>query len=92
MDELKIVFTIFLTLSNKSTAASGLTQVINMLCAKYNYKMDIAVKKQEAFEDGLEQKAIEAATILVKDFNTSPEIAAKKMNAPLEKVLAVLNN
>ncbi len=36
-----------------------------MLCAKYDYKMDIAVKQEEAFEDGLEkgaqQKAIEAA-------------------------------
>ena len=27
-------------------------EVINMLCAKYDYKMDIAVKKEEAFQDG----------------------------------------
>ena len=28
-------------------------EVINMLCAKYDYKMDIAVKKREAFEDDI---------------------------------------
>ncbi len=62
-------------------------EVINMLCAKYSYKDDIAVKKQEAFEDGQMQKAIEDALILIKDFNVSPEVAAEKMNAPLQKVL-----
>ena len=73
-------------------------EVINMLCAKYDYKMDIAVKQEEAFQDGKEagislgtqQKAIEAAIIAVKDFNVMPEIAAEKMNAPLEQVLAGL--
>ena len=28
-------------------------EVRNMLCAQYSYKMDIAVKKEEAFEDGM---------------------------------------
>ena len=28
-------------------------EVINMLCAKYDYKMDIAVKQEEAYEDGM---------------------------------------
>ncbi len=60
------------------------------LCAKYDYKMDIAVKQEEAFQDGQQQKAIEAAVIAVKDFNVSPEIAAEKMNAPLELVLEAL--
>ncbi len=36
-------------------------EVINMLCAKYDYKMDIAVKQEEAREDGRQEKAIEAA-------------------------------
>ena len=36
-------------------------EVINMLCAKYDYKTDIAVKKEEAFADGKEAKAIEDA-------------------------------
>lgn len=66
-------------------------EVINMLCAKYDYKMDIAVKKEEAFQEGIsqgtQQKAVEAALILIKDFNANPETAAQKMNAPLELVL-----
>ena len=28
-------------------------EVINMLCAKYDYKMDIAVKQEEAREEGI---------------------------------------
>ena len=63
-----------------------------MLCAKYDYKMDIAVKKQEAFEDGQEAKAIEGAIILVNDFNATPELVAQKMNAPLDKVIKALEN
>ena len=44
-----------------------------MLCAKYDYKMDIAVKQEEAFErgvnKGVQQKAIEAAKkMLVKNY------------------------
>ena len=31
------------------------------LCAKYNRKMDIAVKQEEAFKDGQQQKALEDA-------------------------------
>ena len=33
-------------------------EVINMLCAKYDYKMDIAVKQQEAKEEKAEETAI----------------------------------
>ena len=66
-----------------------------MLCAKYDYKMDIAVKQEEAFEDGMEkgmkqgmeQKAVEAAITLVREFGISVEEAAEKMGAPLDKVL-----
>ena len=65
-----------------------------MLCAKYSYKDDIAVKKQEAFEDGQiagsQQKAIEAAVTLVQKYHATPETAAKDMDAPLELVLAEL--
>ena len=67
-------------------------EVINMLCAKYDYKMDIAVKKEEAFQDGMEAKAVEGAIMLVHDYNATPEVAAKKMNAPLELVLEGLKN
>ena len=41
-----------------------------MLCAKYDYKMDIAVKQEEAYEDGLnagvQKTAVENAKNLLK--------------------------
>ena len=58
-----------------------------MLCAKYSYKDDIAVKKQEAFEDGQMQKAIEAAINLLKMNLGTPEQIAKAEGLPLQKVL-----
>ena len=79
-------------------------EVTNMLCAKYDYKMDIAVKQEEAFEDGMEkglkqgieqgmeQKAVEAAITLVREFGISVEEAAEKMGAPLDKVLEKMSN
>ena len=56
-------------------------EVINMLCATYNYKMDIAVKKEEAFEEGMskgaQKKAVEDARKLLKDGKyTANEISA----------------
>ncbi len=70
-------------------------EVINMLCAKYDYKMDIAVKQEEAFEDGLnkginrgvQQKAIEDASNLLKMNLGTPEQISKATNLPIEKVL-----
>ncbi len=65
-------------------------EVINMLCAKYDYKMDIAVKQEEAFADGkaegVEQKAIEAAKNLLIE-GDSPEKISRCIGLPLEKVL-----
>ena len=40
--------------------------------------------------EGRAEKAIEAAVMLVKDYNATPEIAAQKMNAPLKLVLEAL--
>jgi len=57
-----------------------------MLCAKYDYKMDIAVKKQEAFEDGQQQKAVESAKNFLKE-KISPEVIARCTGLPLEEVL-----
>ena len=57
-----------------------------MLCAKYDYKMDIAVKQEEAFEDGVQQKAIEDATNLLRE-GDSPEKISRCIGLPLEKVL-----
>ncbi len=68
-----------------------------MLCAKYDYKMDIAVKQEEAFQDGKEagitegislgtqQKAIEAAKNLWTN-GVSLEIIAKSLNMTTEQV------
>ena len=41
----------------------------------------------EGEKKGKLEKAIEDAIILIKDFNIEPEIAAQKMDAPLEKVI-----
>ena len=57
-----------------------------MLCAKYDYKMDIAVKKEEAFQDGQEAKAIEAAKSFY-DNGVSVEIIAKALKMTQEQVL-----
>ena len=63
-------------------------EVINMLCAKYSYKDDIAVKQEEARNDGIaigqQQKAIEAAKKLLADKKyTAPEIS-ELLNIPVE--------
>lgn len=47
-------------------------EVFNMLCAKYDYKMDIAVKKEEAFAEGKEVANAEAAKkMLLKNYSIS---------------------
>ena len=43
-------------------------------------------------KETLQQKAIEDAVMLVHDYNATPEVAAQKMNAPLELVLEGLKN
>ena len=70
-------------------------EVINMLCAKYDYKMDIAVKQEEAFEDGmnagLNKKAEEVAIELLKK-SMPPETIAECVKLPLERVLEFQKN
>ena len=58
-----------------------------MLCAKYDYKMDIAVKKEEAYQDGQQDKAIEDATNLLKMNLLSPEQISQSVDLPLEQVI-----
>ena len=41
------------------------TEVENMLLTEYDYDTDIAVQRQEAYEEGAQQKAIETAKILL---------------------------
>ena len=59
------------------------TEVRNMLQAEYDYDLDMQVKAQEAREE----KAIEAATNLLKMNILSPEQIAQAQGLPLEKVL-----
>ena len=47
--------------------------------------------KAEGLAEGEQQKAVEAAILLVQKYKTSPETAAKDMNAPLELVLKELS-
>lgn len=66
-----------------------------MLCAQYSYKLDIAEKKKEAFQDGMEaglsqgaqQKAEEAAINLLKMDKLSPEEIAQSLGLPFERVM-----
>lgn len=45
---------------------------------------------EEGREQGAQQKALEAALTLIRDYNATPEEAAEKMGAPLELVLDAL--
>ena len=69
-----------------------------MLCAKYDYKMDIAVKQEEAYEDGMNagahKKAIETAKNLIEMKLGSIEQIAQGVGLSIEEVeaLAAENN
>ena len=60
---------------------------------KAEVKMDLLTEYDEEASirgwrrDGRQEKAVEAAIIAVKEFNATPEVAAQKMDAPLELVL-----
>ena len=47
-------------------------------------------RRREGFEEGAQQKAIEAAVTVIRKYKAKPEDAAADMNAPLEKVLEAL--
>ena len=72
-------------------------EVINMLCAKYDYKMDIAVKQEEAREEGIaigmqegaQQKALELAKSFYSN-GASVELIAKSLGMPVEKVEKII--
>ena len=63
-------------------------EVINMLCAQYNYKMDIAVKKEEAFQDGIaegaQKKAVENARKLLADGKYTAKEISELLQIPIE--------
>ncbi len=68
------------------------------LCAKYNRKMDIAVKQEEAFQDGfqagieqgIQQKAFENARSFYAN-GASIELIAKSLNMPIDKVKEIVS-
>ena len=45
---------------------------------------------EEGRSQGKEEKAVEAALTLIRDYNETPEVAAEKMGAPLDLVLEAL--
>ena len=63
-----------------------------MLCAQYSYKTDIAVKKEEAFQDGMEagisqgaqQKAVENARKLLADGKYTAKEISELLQIPIE--------
>lgn len=59
-----------------------------MLCAKYSYKDDIAVKQEEARNDGIaigqQQKAIEDAKKLLADGKYTALEISELLNIPVE--------
>ena len=66
-------------------------EVINMLCAKYDYKTDIAVKKEEAFAEGKQQKAIEDAKSFYAN-GASIELIANSLNMTIDEVKEIVQD
>lgn len=53
------------------------SEVVNMLCAEYDYDMDIAVQKEESYEDGFAQgKADDILEFLNDIGNVSEDLKA----------------
>lgn len=81
-----------------------LKEIRNMLIAEYDYNEDIAVKKEEAFEDGfasgksegIEQTKINAAKLMVTKFNIPIPSVAQELQltemqiAELEKAIKLI--
>ena len=70
-------------------------EVINMLCAKYDYKMDIAVKQEEAREDGIAigiKQATEEAVRKFYENGVSIQVIAKSLNISAEQVQEILKS
>ena len=66
-----------------------------MLCAKYSYKDDIAVKQEEAREEGKQQKAVETAINMLKKgypLNDISEITGLSLEKVLEFQKEILEN
>ena len=64
-------------------------EVENMFFGEYDYDMDIAVQRGEAYEDGQHDRARENAKKFLKKSNLSPEMIADCCSLPLKEVLAL---
>ena len=61
-------------------------EVIGMFMTEFDEELAIRNWRQ----DGRAEKAIEDAVMLINDYHEKPEVAAQKMNAPLDKVLEAI--
>lgn len=61
-----------------------------MLMTEYDYDTDIAVQREEAFEEGVEKKAIETAKILLQ-LSTPIDNISKATGLSLEKLKSLAN-
>ena len=99
--EVKSFFELLISNTAKTSFTSELKDYVSD--AKYNMQWKVQFMtwerqraydfddgKEAGIEIGAQQKAIEAAIMLVHDYNATPEVAAQKMNAPLELVLEKL--
>ncbi len=57
------------------------------LLTEFDQEQYDRIRRREGFEEGAQQKVVEAALLLIKKYKASPEEAAADMNAPLELVL-----
>ena len=88
----------FLKLVTDNKSTGEFSEKISKLVedAKHNTQwrkqfMDLEREKAFAYQDGRNEKAIEDALMLIRDFNVFPEVAAEKVKAPLDLVLEELN-
>ena len=67
-----------------------ITEVENMLCAKYDYDLDIQVKQEEAFANGVSKERIETAKrMLESQIDVNIISIATKMS--VEEILKLKN-
>lgn len=61
------------------------------LLTEYDEEAYIRIWRRDGILEGRQEKAVEDAVMLIHEYEETPEVAAKKMNAPLELVLKALN-
>ena len=55
--------------------------------ARRDRNAELSAYREKGLTEGRQEKAVEAALVAIKEFGATPEVAAKKMGAPLELVL-----